>query len=298
MATLSEKAGLLLPFFSVIVPSHARPGPLAACLEALAHQDYPADRFEVIVVDDGSEPPLEPIEANDPQVRWLRQANAGPAAARNAGASAARGELLAFTDDDCMPSPGWLSALAARLDGRVDTAVGGRTVNALKENVYAVAGQLLVDYLYATFNSDPDRARFLASNNLAVPAEHFRSLGGFDTRFTRAAGEDRDLCGRWLRRGYSLQYTPDAIVSHTHALTLAGFVRQQVDYGRGAAMYHAICSESDRRRTGMQPLSFYIDLLCYPLNRQGLRAGSRSAALFIVAQAAIAAGCLLKRGPS
>lgn len=82
------------PRFSVIVPGHGRPGPLAACLRALARQDYPADRYEVIVVDDGSEPPLGPGDADDPRVRWLRQPHAGPAAARNAGAATARGELL------------------------------------------------------------------------------------------------------------------------------------------------------------------------------------------------------------
>lgn len=287
------------PLFSVIVPSRARPKPLAACLEALARQDLFADRFEVIVVDDGSDPPLEPLVGGaargELQVRWLRQANAGPASARNAGAAAARGELLAFTDDDCMPSPGWLTALAARLDGNSQTAVGGRTVNSLTDNAYAAAGQLLVDYLYATLNSDPERAQFLASNNLAVPTERFRSLGGFDTRFTRAAGEDRELCARWLRRGHSLLYAPEAVVSHSHELTLASFVRQQVEYGRGAALFRAICRESGQRRVGLQPLSYYFDLLSYPLHRQGARRGARLAALLAIAQAAVATGSFLER---
>jgi GT2 family glycosyltransferase len=297
MATLSETAPRsATPLrFSVIVPAHARPGPLAACLDALARQDYAADRFEVIVVDDGSDPPLEPVATNGPRVRWLRQAHAGPAAARNSGAAAAAGEVLAFTDDDCRPAAGWLSALAAGLAGRTDTAVGGRTLNALRDDPYAAAGQLLMDHLHATFNRDPERARFFPSNNLALPASRFRSIGGFDRRFTRAAGEDRDLCERWLSSGWSLRYAPEAVVEHAHALTLKSFVRQQVDYGRGAATYRAIHGEAGRRRGGPQALSFYVELIARPLRRHGLAGGARPAALLVVAQAATAAGCLLQR---
>src|SRR3712207_1403127 len=95
-----------LPFFSVIVPTYERPAQLAACLGALARLDCPAASFEVIVVDDGSAaaPGRRLDEFRDLlDVRLLTQANAGPAAARNRGASEARGSFLAFTDDDCAP---------------------------------------------------------------------------------------------------------------------------------------------------------------------------------------------------
>src|SRR5262249_55512081 len=103
------------PLFSVIIPTYMRPQQLQDCLEGLACQNYPRDRYEVIVVDDGSpdmpEPVTTPFHARM-QLRLLRAPHGGPAAARNAGAREAAGDLLAFTDDDCVPSSGWLQALA------------------------------------------------------------------------------------------------------------------------------------------------------------------------------------------
>src|SRR3990172_7747823 len=89
----------------------------------------------------------------------VRQRNAGPASARNTGAAQARGEFLAFTDDDCRPAPDWLRGLALRLTQSPDCVIGGRTTNALPDNPYSSASQLLIDYLYSYYNADPDRAR-------------------------------------------------------------------------------------------------------------------------------------------
>src|SRR5436190_21831253 len=95
-----------LPFASVVVPTHERGPALRACLESLAALDYPPERYEVIVVDDGGSAPLD--ELLDPlhgrlRVELLAQRRAGPAGARNAGVMRAGGEVLAFTDDDCRP---------------------------------------------------------------------------------------------------------------------------------------------------------------------------------------------------
>src|SRR4051794_19726519 len=106
-----------LPFFSVIIPTRDRPEQLVACLRSLGALAYPRDRFEVIVVDDGSTTALEPIvgrSRGELHLALLKQSNAGPAAARNTGAAHAKGEFLAFIDDDCSPASDWLQALAAR----------------------------------------------------------------------------------------------------------------------------------------------------------------------------------------
>ena len=88
---------------SIVIPTYGRPDQLAACLDSLEALDYPRDRFEVIVVDDGSPQPLPPY-GGALRVTLVRQAHAGPAAARNTGAAASRGRWLAFTDDDCRPA--------------------------------------------------------------------------------------------------------------------------------------------------------------------------------------------------
>src|SRR5690349_6129316 len=112
------------PFASIVIPSRNRPQAVRDCVTACLQLDYPADRFEVIVVDDGSEPPVC-TWSGDARVRVIRQTAAGPAAARNCGMASARGELMAFTDDDCRPRPDWLSKLADAWTASPTTLSGG-----------------------------------------------------------------------------------------------------------------------------------------------------------------------------
>jgi GT2 family glycosyltransferase len=227
------------PTYSVVITTYDRPGPLRACLAALARSDYPHERFEVVVVDDGGPAPLDAVVAefrDRMALTLVRQANAGPASGRNHGARMARHAYLAFTDDDCQPEPGWLAALADGLRATPEALVGGRTVNGLPENPYSSASQLITDMVYAFYNADPAAARFFATNNLAVPAGRFREMGGLDERFR--VSEDREFCDRWRHRGYPLTYEPRALVVHRHPLTLSSFWRQHFQYGRGAARFH------------------------------------------------------------
>jgi GT2 family glycosyltransferase len=278
----------VLPTFSVVVPTYRRPERLADCLRSLEKLDYPRDRFEVVVVDDGSGAPPDPGRVSI-DVTVITQAHAGPATARNTGAARARGDHLAFTDDDCQAEPDWLRELAAGLDGTPDLAVGGRTVNALPDNPYASATQLLVDYL-SEWTRASGRAAFFASNNLAVPTELFRARGGFDTGFPLAAGEDREFCDRWVRLGGRLSYAPRAVIRHGHHLTFPGYWRQHVNYGRGALRYHRRRAPSTSAQPPATPLSFYLRLVASPLTRaRGSRRFSLTA-LLALAQIATVMG--------
>lgn len=244
------------PRFSIIVPTHARPGQLAGCLEALARLDYPHDRFEVVVVDDGSEaPPSGLVEAFGERlsVRLLSQTRRGPAAARNAGAWSANGEVLAFTDDDCAPAEDWLQRLDRRFHAMPDRVIGGPMVNALPGNPYSAASQLVVDSLYAHYNADPDTARFFTSSNLALPAAVFGQLGGFDTSFPLPAGEDWEFSERCLLAGRRLTYAPEAVVRHYHRLTLRSLCRQHFNYGRGTCVLHRIRLARGQPRFAFEP---------------------------------------------
>ena len=192
--------------FSVIVPTFQRPASVERCLAALGAQTLGRDRFEVVVVDDGSaEPPRAAVAraANGGalNVRLIEQANAGPASARNAGANAAHGTYVVFTDDDCRPDPGWLRALDAKAALHPGSAIGGRVVNALGDGLFSTASQLLIEFLYDYYNVDESGGRFFITSNLALPTQAFRQIGGFDTSFPLAAGEDRDLCDRWREAG-------------------------------------------------------------------------------------------------
>jgi len=225
--------------FSVIVPSRDRPRELARCLDSLADLDFPRDRFEIIVVDDGGTVPTAPIVSRVTErvrVTTLRQSNGGPALARNTGARAALGTFLAFTDDDCTPAPDWLSAFFEVLRREPGAMVGGRTVNALVDNACSAASQLIQDLVYDYYNAEPRRARFFASNNMALSAAQFRAVGGFDPSFRTS--EDRDLCDRWTAAGRRMILAPNAVVHHAHELSLRAFWMQHIGYGRGARRFY------------------------------------------------------------
>jgi glycosyltransferase involved in cell wall biosynthesis len=285
------------PMFSIIIPTYQRPARLKKCLEGIARLDYPKDGFEVIVVDDGStvslEKALRPFSTGF-DLTLVRESHAGPAAARNKGAALARGEFLVFTDDDCVPHPEWLRAFSKRLAVTPDGLIGGAVVNGLPHNPCSSASQLLCDYLYAYHNKEEDNGRFLMSNNMALKKRLFKLSRGFDTDFPWAGGEDRAFSSNWLRRGRRIIYAPEAVVSHTHALTFKTFIRQHFAYGRGAFVFHGKHHHL-RRLGGMEPLSFYAELLKYPCRH--CRGGRKALllALFMFSQGAVAAGYFFEK---
>jgi GT2 family glycosyltransferase len=282
-----------LPRFSIVVPSYDRPRDLQACLASLTALEYPADRFEVIVVDDGSPTPIAPglAETSRPyKLEVLRRARGGPAAARNAGLEVAGGEYVAFTADDCRPRPGWLAALATRFATDPSIAVGGRIVNQEVDNLYSTSTDLLLRRLYEYYNVAVEDARFLTPNNLAFPLAALRELGGFLTSFV--TGEDRELCDRWRIAGHRLAYAPEAVVDHRHPLGLASFCHLHYRYGRGSRRFRQAAALRNSAAAELEPISFYLDLIRYPLSRsRGARAIAMSG-LLCVAQVANAVGYL------
>ena len=258
---------------SIIIPTYHRPERLAACLDSIEQLAYPLDSFEVIVVDDGSPTPV--LSAPRPySLRIIRQENAGPAAARNRGVVEARGELLAFLDDDCQPQPDWLRAMEAAWEPKA--LIGGSTFNACTDNRYAVFNQKLVDAVCGWFREHSSPLAFFTSNNLLVEAEEYRRMGGFSTAFTTAA-EDRDFAVRWREAGGHLIGAPEARIDHYHSQTFRSFLRMHFRYGRGAAVFHAL------RRT--HPAQYAAAGLYVDLWRQ-----TRSIVLLTLSQLAAAAG--------
>jgi GT2 family glycosyltransferase len=160
---------------------------------------------------------------------------------------------------------------------------------------FTAASQLLVSFLFAYHNADPDQARFATTSNLALPADAFRALGGFDPAFPVPGGEDYELCKRWVSHGYRLRYAPEAVVYHTHALTLRTFLRQHFHYGCGAFHLRRTGAPQGGRRRRRQPFGFYWRLFQY-VSAQGY--GRRTAgllALLLMAQMTNAVGAYWER---
>jgi glycosyltransferase involved in cell wall biosynthesis len=251
---------MTMPVFSVIIPTLNRPLELTECLRALSSLEYPKERFEIIVVDDGSRMPLDDTVAEftgTVSIRLVRQSCGGPAAARNAGVSISRGRYLAFTDDDCIPERGWLSAFERLL--RADSCIlaGGRVLNALPDNAYATASQMIVDFVRDYYQSGRGTPRFFAANNVAMHVDTFHQMGGFSPIFRTS--EDRDFCDRWLAAGYRLVYAPDAMIYHAHRQDLGSFWKQHLGYGRGACRFFKAYASRHNGDSSIEP-NFYWTL--------------------------------------
>lgn len=281
--------------FSIIVPTYNRPEYLQSCLHSLARQAGQVVPYEVVVVDDGSKDNLRdvvgPFQAQM-NVRLLRQANRGPAAARNFGVAQARGRYIVFLDDDCRVPPDWsqtLAKYAKHLDGKV---IGGHTVNVLKHNPFSVVSQLMVDCLYAYYNQDPENCRFFTSNNMLLPRKLFQDVKGFDESFTLAAGEDRDLCDRLRLSGATLQYRPDITIYHWHRLQSTSLMKQHFHYGRGALTYYRSRAARSNKVLRIESVEFYWRLLSHPFRSHTFYKALPLAVLLLATQAAHYAGFL------
>jgi glycosyltransferase involved in cell wall biosynthesis len=265
------------PRVSVIVPTRDRVGSLAVCLAAVGTQTtVPTD---VIVVDDGSDDP-EAVRAvaEAAGAHAIRhETSRGPAAARNAGANAATGELVLFTDDDCEPAPVWVERLTARLAGGADAAAGP-TVNPDPRNRLATASQAIADSLIVPVEGEPSSVRFAPSSNIGCRRETLADVP-FDERYPSSAGEDREWCARLRASGRRLEWDPDAIVWHRQELDLPGFWRQHLRYGHAARRFH-----SDHVDARPDP-GFHARLL-----RDAFRRGPAVGALVVLAQIATAVG--------
>jgi len=251
----------LSPEMSVIISSYNGEQRLPVTLEHLRHQSLSSERFEVIVVDDGStDRTAEVAAAQGARVVCLER-NRGPAAARNAGLAAARADIIAITDDDCEPAADWLAALHSSFSDPHTDGVGGLVLPtstdrfclrylAARNPLAPLTAELLVSnrlgyrlrlYLRRALGTDSEllagaELYAMAGANMAFRREPLFELGGFDEGF-KFAGEDTDLCHRAHARagGARLLYQPGAVVLHRFRPNLADTLRRSRAYGRGNA---------------------------------------------------------------
>jgi glycosyltransferase involved in cell wall biosynthesis len=216
-----------LPFVSVIVPVRDAAGRIPACLEALCAQTWPADRLEVIVVDDGSvDETRGRVRAFPVELVPTRGAES-PYAARNTGLARARGDVLAFTDADCVPAKDWIEKGVAALDANgADLAAGHVTIRCSEP---PRADQLFDAIRHVDHERSVERGVAMTSN-LFVRRAVFGALGPFDA--TRRSGEDAGFTGRATGAGFALVYAPEA---HADKAARGGLSlwRKQVRVGRG-----------------------------------------------------------------
>lgn len=225
-----------LPTVSAIVPAHGRPEATRACVESLLAQHYPAELLEVIVVDDASEPPLAPALAGLP-IRLLRQEqNIGQSAARNRAAELARGDVLAFLDNDCVAAPDWLRTLVTALDEPGVGIAGGRVLAPPPGGLVAAfeAARSPLDMGPVSGAVGPgEPISYMPSCNLAIRRSLLLRIGGFDPAMR--LGEDVDLIWRALATGAQARYVAEGAVIHHHRVHLGALLRRRADYASSEA---------------------------------------------------------------
>jgi cellulose synthase/poly-beta-1,6-N-acetylglucosamine synthase-like glycosyltransferase len=220
-----------VPWISVVVPAFEASTQIERCLAALACQTLPAEQYEVIVVDDGSTDDTA-NRASRGAARVVRlPRNQGPAQARNAGLAAARGELVVFTDSDCEPTSGFLTALTApmRDDGIAATkGVYMSNQQALLARFVQLEYESRYQHTAAASNVD-----FVDTYAACYRREHLVRLGGFDPHFRVC--EDQELSFRLAEAGLNMRFVPEARTYHQHADTLWAYVRKKFRIARWKA---------------------------------------------------------------
>ena len=217
----------------MIVPAYNAEDTLDSCLSALRAQSLPATQFEIVVVDDGSTDGTADI-ARQHGVRLVCQQNAGPAAARNRGAQAARGQMLLFTDADCEPAPDWIEHLVAPFeDSELQGAKGAYRTR--QRELVARLVQLEYEEKYDRLLRQ-SRIDFVDTYSAAYRRDVFLANGGFDPAFPVPSVEDQELSFRLARKGYKLAFVPEAIVYHRHDASLPEYWRRKFGIGYWKAM--------------------------------------------------------------
>ena len=239
---------------SIVIPVRDGARTLPACLDALARQEpVPDVTVELIVVDNGSSDGTRTLAACHPAVRRVvTESRPGSYAARNAGLAAASGDVIAFTDADCIPAPDWLRAgVAAMAEGRGDL-VAGRVVPRV--------GQAPTMWERFDAGHHVDQRKYVevlgfgATANLFVRRAVLDDVGAFDGEM--GSGGDRELCRRAVAAGYRLAYAPQAAVSHGSRRSAGETWRLHRRLGAGLRQLH---------RRGLQPAWWHDDQMLLPL---------------------------------
>lgn len=230
------------PFISVVVCSYNGSATIRECITEILKLDYPD--FEVVVVNDGSKDNLTEIVKEFP-VRLISTPNRGLSQARNTGMLNARGEIIAYIDDDAYPDRHWLKYLAYAYRNTEHGCIGGPNIAPDNDGPWATAVANAPGGPVHVLVSD-EIAEHVPGCNMSFRREALMKIGGFDPVYTNA-GDDVDVCWRIQDAGYTIGFHPSAVVWHHRRNSLKAYWKQQKGYGKAEALLEAKWPEKYNR---------------------------------------------------
>jgi glycosyltransferase involved in cell wall biosynthesis len=224
---------------SVVIPVYNGARTIPRTIKCLLNQTYRP--YEIIIVDDGStDGTAQALEIYAGHVIYIFQPNRGPAAARNTGIKAARGNLIAFTDSDCLPDEGWLLNLVAEFDSPLVAGVGGLVKSADDSCI----GQYIDEAGFLNPQSkNTNEVPYLITANACFRRAALLEAGLFDERFRKPGGEEPELCLRLSKLGYYFRTAQKALVFHHHRQTVVRLLKTMANYGEGAFIFGQLAPE-------------------------------------------------------
>ena len=220
------------PRVSVVVCSYQGSRRIGECLEGIGRLEYP--NFETIVVDDGSTDFTAEVADRYRDVHVITTEHRGLSHARNVGMEAATGEIIAYIDDDAYPDPHWLDYLVHTFESSDHAAVGGPNIAPQNIGLFAQCVAKSPGNPTHVLLSD-EQAEHIPGCNMAFRRSSLVEIGGFDENFV-TAGDDVDICWRMLAHGWTIGFSPGAMVWHQPRPTLRTYLRQQIGYGRAEGL--------------------------------------------------------------
>lgn len=218
------------PEVSVIIPAAGDRRPLVACLQALEAQSIARERFEVIVVDNGCDPPAGDLADGERRI-VLTEPESGSYRARNRGLARARGSLLLFTDADCVPARDWIERMITQFDATPDVSIVAGAIEVSVDPAHRTAAEVIELRFGFPQEAYVRGSGFGATANLAVRRESFDVAGPFDPGLL--SGGDAEWCWRAGDAGLSIAFEPRAVVRHPARRTSEELLRKERRVSRG-----------------------------------------------------------------
>jgi len=221
---------------SVIIPTYNSEKTIESCLKSLLKQSFPRKNYEIIIVDDGSNDRTLRIVSKY-KVRIFRQKHSGPAVARNMGVKHSKGNIILFTDADCVPDKNWIKRVTEPFKNEQIVGVAGAYKTLNKNKLMARFAGYEIEERHEGMKK-LDSIDFVGTYNCAYRKSIFSKFGGFDKSFSEASGEDTELSFRISKAGYKIVFQSKAIVYHLHPDNLVSYLKQKIKRAYWKVLLH------------------------------------------------------------